>query len=108
MFILSQFLYLEALNRTKTSPLVSRIRIHNVIKLNITLQIINVLLNSNLISIEEKLVNIEVTGSKHNLQLENDLVYIFAGGELPTQFLKNCGITITRKFGEAVLEHVKK
>ena len=40
--------------------------------------------------------------------MENDLVYIFAGGELPTEFLKNAGIEITRKFGEAVLKHEKR
>jgi hypothetical protein len=37
--------------------------------------------------------------------MDNDLVYIFAGGELPTQFLKKIGIEITTKYGEAVLKH---
>ncbi len=39
------------------------------------------------------------------ITLKNDLVYIFAGGELPTQFLEKAGIQITKKFGEAVLKH---
>lgn len=39
------------------------------------------------------------------LELKNDLVYIFAGGELPNQFLKNSGIHITKKYGEALLKH---
>jgi thioredoxin reductase len=65
-----------------------------------------VLLNSNLKLIEEKFVHVEVAGQEP-LQLENDLVYIFAGGELPTQFLKNAGIEITRKYGEAILKHEK-
>ena len=39
--------------------------------------------------------------------IKNDLVYIFAGGELPTEFLKKAGITITKKFGEALLKHEK-
>jgi thioredoxin reductase (NADPH) len=39
------------------------------------------------------------------LYIENDLVYIFAGGELPTQFLQKAGIQITKKFGEAILKH---
>lgn len=39
--------------------------------------------------------------------LPNDLVFIFAGGELPTQFLERAGIRITRKFGEAILKHSK-
>lgn len=38
-------------------------------------------------------------------RFENDLVYIFAGGELPTQFLIKSGIQITKKFGEAILKH---
>lgn len=40
--------------------------------------------------------------------IKNDLVYIFAGGELPTEFLKKAGITITKKFGEALLKHERK
>ncbi len=66
---------------------------------------INILLNSNLTSIEEKHVNMNVGDKQEPIQLENDLVYIFAGGELPTQFLKNVGIEITTKFGEAILKH---
>lgn len=38
-------------------------------------------------------------------EVVNDLVYIFAGGELPTAFLEKIGIKITKKFGEAVLKH---
>ncbi len=37
--------------------------------------------------------------------IANDQVFIFAGGELPTQFLQKIGIQITKKFGEAVLKH---
>jgi thioredoxin reductase (NADPH) len=32
--------------------------------------------------------------------LQNDLVAIFAGGELPTKFLQSCGIAIDTKFGQ--------
>lgn len=78
------------------------------LKKAVSLKKIDILLNSNLISIEEKLVNIKIAGNEHKLQLENDLVYIFAGGELPTQFLKNVGIEITTKFGEAILKHETK
>ena len=35
------------------------------------------------------------------LDLANDYVLVFAGGELPTQFLKKLGIRIDTKFGEA-------
>ena len=38
-------------------------------------------------------------------QIKNDLVYIFAGGELPTEFLKRTGVNITKKFGDAILKH---
>lgn len=68
----------------------------------------NVILNSNLLSIEETVVTIKIGHKEELLKLENDLVYIFAGGELPTQFLKNVGIEITTKFGEAILKHEKR
>jgi hypothetical protein len=38
-------------------------------------------------------------------EIPNQLVYVFAGGELPTQFLSKIGIQITKKFGEALLKH---
>ena len=34
------------------------------------------------------------------LALPNDHLFVFAGGELPTPFLKRCGIQIDTKFGE--------
>jgi thioredoxin reductase/ferredoxin len=40
-----------------------------------------------------------------NKKIPNDLVYIFAGGELPTSFLEKTGIQITRRFGYAVMKH---
>lgn len=33
--------------------------------------------------------------------IDNDQVLIFAGGELPTEFLRECGVTIETKFGTA-------
>jgi thioredoxin reductase len=49
----------------------------------------------------------EVVLSKNDaeIRLENDLVYIFAGGELPTQFLKKSGIEITQRFGYTLKSH---
>ncbi len=38
-------------------------------------------------------------GARH--ELPNDRVFIFAGGELPSGFLKDCGIIVDTKFGEA-------
>lgn len=61
--------------------------------------------NSNLRKIEEHSITLSIEGQE--IDLENDLVYIFAGGELPTQFLEKAGIKITRKFGDAILKHEK-
>ena len=66
---------------------------------------LEVLLGSNVISIDDSMVNISVGGIGEIRQIPNDLVYIFAGGELPTQFLEKAGIKITRKFGETVMKH---
>ncbi|MDO9257837.1 MAG: NAD(P)-binding domain-containing protein [Bacteroidales bacterium] len=51
--------------------------------------------------------SVVLTTSKkgEELYIENDLVYIFAGGELPTQFLQKAGVEITKKYGEAILKH---
>nr|WP_321358226.1 NAD(P)-binding domain-containing protein [uncultured Draconibacterium sp.] len=66
---------------------------------------LNVILNSNVSSIDEDHVYLKVADQQEELALENQLVYIFAGGELPTEFLRNAGIEITTKFGEAILKH---
>lgn len=57
-------------------------------------------------SIHKEYITVDVNGEKMNIK--NDLIYIFAGGELPTEFLRKSGIQITRKFGEALLKHEKK
>jgi thioredoxin reductase (NADPH) len=84
-----------------------RIKVGNSqkIKTAISLQQIDVRFNTNLKSIEEEKVTIADTISGELTDLQNDLVYIFAGGELPTQFLEKVGIKITKKFGEAILKH---
>lgn len=66
---------------------------------------IQVLMKSNLVSIEDEFVDIMTPDGVEPVKMKNDLVYIFAGGELPTQFLEKAGIIITRKFGETVLKH---
>lgn len=65
---------------------------------------INLILNSNVVQINDNDVNIK-TGNGEVLTLKNDLVYIFAGGDLPTKFLEQIGIRITKKFGDAILKH---
>ena len=67
--------------------------------------IIDVRFNSNLEAIEKDEVFIAEAGGREKVRLKNDLVYILAGGELPTQFLEKIGIKITKKFGDAVLKH---
>ena len=59
---------------------------------------------SNLLSIDDDFVLLDV-GEGQPLKLKNDLVYIFAGGELPSQFLEKAGIKITKKFGETIRKH---
>jgi thioredoxin reductase (NADPH) len=66
---------------------------------------IEVRLSSNLISIHADNIVLSYGKENETLTLRNDLVYIFAGGELPTQFLEKAGIKITRKFGETVMKH---
>ncbi len=66
---------------------------------------VEVRLKSNLISIGDETIILSVGENAQHLELPNDLVYIFAGGELPTQFLEKAGISITKKFGETVMKH---
>lgn len=60
---------------------------------------LDLLLNSNLKEIGEKDVKLAV-GEKVST-LKNDYIYIFAGGELPNEFLKSIGVQIEKKFGKA-------
>ena len=66
---------------------------------------VDVLFNTNPMWINKDSVVLATSQDGEELYLENDLVYIFAGGELPVEFLKKAGITITKKFGEVVMKH---
>jgi thioredoxin reductase (NADPH) len=68
---------------------------------------LDVRLNTNLISIEDESINLANNKDGTQINLKNDLVYIFAGGELPTQFLEKAGIKIEKKFGETVKKHAR-
>ena len=59
---------------------------------------INIIFDSNVVAINEDdiLLNLKDGATQ---KIENDLVYIFAGGELPTSFLEKAGITISKRFG---------
>jgi thioredoxin reductase (NADPH) len=60
---------------------------------------LQVLFNSNLKNIRSDEVDIEVDGKLQTLA--NDFVFVFAGGEVPVDFMQKTGIAVQRKFGEA-------
>ncbi|HBB90767.1 MAG: 4Fe-4S ferredoxin [Bacteroidetes bacterium GWF2_49_14] len=66
---------------------------------------IDVRFKTSLTTIDREFVTYHSDDLEGPIELKNDLVFIFAGGELPTQFLEKSGILITRKFGEAILKH---
>jgi thioredoxin reductase len=61
--------------------------------------------NTNVLEIGVTDITLNNSLSGEQMTIKNDLIYIFAGGELPTQFLMKAGIQITKKFGEAILKH---
>ena len=64
---------------------------------------INLLLNSNVKCIQENGVTLETKCERGSstLDLENDAMIVCVGGILPTNFLRDVGITIETKFGTA-------
>jgi len=84
----------------------SRIKPANSIKISeaIASGLVTAWLGTNPVRIEPDSVTLE-TAAGEQKTIRNNLVYIFAGGELPTQFLQKTGILVTKKFGEAVLKH---
>jgi thioredoxin reductase/Pyruvate/2-oxoacid:ferredoxin oxidoreductase delta subunit len=92
---------------TYRSEVFSRIKQKNGERINqaISEGKIKVMFNTNPVKILEDSVVLSTTGQSQEQTIKNDLVYIFAGGELPTQFLQKIGIRITKKFGEAILSH---
>lgn len=66
---------------------------------------VNVIFNSVVKEIFDHEVELLVGPEQKLMKLKNDLVYVFAGGILPTSFLESIGIKITKKFGEAILKH---
>lgn len=74
------------------------------IKLAIEHNLVSVAFNTNILAIKEDIVLMSKEG-EDDINLRNDLVYIFAGGELPTQFLQNAGVEITKRFGYTIKSH---
>lgn len=66
---------------------------------------VDVRFNTNPTSIEADYVLLSTPEGE--VKIPNDQVYIFAGGELPTDFLKNAGIEITKRFGYTVKSYRK-
>lgn len=66
---------------------------------------IEVRFNTNPVKIEDDSITLSTGNDGQNLSLRNDLVFIFAGGELPTRFLEKTGIKVTKKFGETIMKH---
>ncbi|NKB68297.1 MAG: 4Fe-4S dicluster domain-containing protein [Candidatus Latescibacteria bacterium] len=60
---------------------------------------LQVLFKSNVQTIGQDQVDIDIDGELETLP--NDFVFVFAGGELPTELMRTMGIAIERKFGEA-------
>lgn len=65
---------------------------------------VKVKFNTSLTSIEPDSVYYLEKGKDESIRLENDLVFIFAGGELPSKFLQRSGVEIVTKHGEALLK----
>lgn len=88
----------------------NRIKIKNSERIKVAVDegLIDVRFNTNIISINEFDIEMEDGVLNKTELIENDLVYIFAGGELPTQFLEKAGIKITKRFGHTMLTHKKR
>jgi putative YpdA family bacillithiol system oxidoreductase len=68
---------------------------------------VKVVFSSEVKEIFDDKVVLKLKNEDEEITIENDLVYIFAGGVLPTKFLEQIGIRITKKFGDAILKHSK-
>ncbi len=84
----------------------ARIKIKNRDKISEAIENgrLNMIFNSNLIEImdEEAVLKIQ---DDEVVKIENDLVYVFIGGELPSNFLKQAGIEIKKRFGYIMKQH---
>lgn len=87
-------------NFTRSKPK-NRERINEIIE-NKTMEVIY---NSSLISIRDDSVQFKIKDQETIIEADNDLVFIFAGGELPTKFLEKPGVKITKRFGYIMKKH---
>ena len=84
-----------------------RIKEKNAIKINAAIKdgLVQVIYNSNVTKIEDNVVTLKIKEETKDMTIKNDLVYIFVGGELPTDFLIKAGIKITKRFGYTMKKH---
>jgi len=85
----------------------SRLKPKNKDKINAAIEdgSVQVIFNSNVVAINNENVMLKVGENGNDEKLENDLVYIFAGGELPTAFLQKAGVKITKRFGHIMKKY---
>lgn len=66
---------------------------------------LQVVFNSNVVAINDESIMLKEATNADTKVIANDLIYIFAGGELPTKFLEKAGVSITRRFGYIMKKH---
>jgi thioredoxin reductase len=66
---------------------------------------IEVMYDSNVLEIKNESVAMSFNDDRQDIEIPNNRVYIFAGGELPIQFLKSAGIEVEKKFGKIVKKY---
>lgn len=82
-----------------------KVRNNTLITSAIQTEMLEVKYNTELLEIKDKTVKLLDNTTDTITEIDNDLVYIFAGGELPTEFLKKAGIQMKTLYGEVVLKH---
>ena len=85
-----------------------RLKPKNLEKINIAIENnkIRVIFNSDIIEVLDNSIRI-MKNKTEPIEIPNDIVYVFIGGELPTQFLNDIGILVTKKHGDAIMSHRK-
>ena len=61
---------------------------------------VNILFQTEVKAIEKDRIILNYLSTNENVMIENDFIYIFAGGEMPVDFLKKSGIRTSTKKGE--------
>ena len=66
---------------------------------------LEIIYNSSLVAINPESCFYKIADQEETIEVKNDLVYIFAGGLLPTAFLENAGVQITKRFAYIMKKH---